>query len=306
MNRNVIIRIPKGSSIRQKIRTIYTDLYILWKRAYPNSTSYTVSRLRQNIRNALSIHGRVFKEEQFSRSRYIKWGNSIVIFYSHFYWLVCFRKDRNGNIVADVIDACYEGDYHNDIMSTKPYGESVLRRLFMNIIKENKDNTMKTNKKVVRLTESDLYQIISESIKRVLTEGKVVNNKPFSQWSRELRTQGEFGNAWNEYAPKHRLRAKNHETDYLLDPNYSITKDKLYFIRQYGKFLTPDERKGRFTQETWNKIFDYEDYGIPDEQYHDYDADWDKYMYGHQDTFDDNRRPQGTLGTVHPEDYKNY
>ena len=50
-----------------------------------------------------------------------------------------------------------------------------------NIIKESKqkncNRNMKTNKKVVRLTESKLKQMIAESIKGVLMEGKVVNNK---------------------------------------------------------------------------------------------------------------------------------
>lgn len=35
---------------------------------------------------------------------------------------------------------------------------------------EYKDNTMKTNKKVVRLTESELHNLISESVKQVLSE----------------------------------------------------------------------------------------------------------------------------------------
>ena len=39
--------------------------------------------------------------------------------------------------------------------------------LFMNIITENIDNTMK-NKKVIRLTESDLHRIVKESVKDVL------------------------------------------------------------------------------------------------------------------------------------------
>lgn len=36
---------------------------------------------------------------------------------------------------------------------------------------------MKTNKKTIRLTESDLKNIIKESVERILNEGKVVNNK---------------------------------------------------------------------------------------------------------------------------------
>lgn len=169
MNRNVIIRIPKDSSIRQKIRTVYTDLHKLWRQENPYSALYTVAKLRQNIRNALSIHGRVFKEERFSHSRYNKWGNGIVIFYSHFYWLVNFRQDRKGNIIADVEDACYEGNYHNDTMNTKPYGESISREPSMNTITEHKDNTI-ANKEVIRLTEQQLYRLISECVKKIIKE----------------------------------------------------------------------------------------------------------------------------------------
>ena len=48
---------------------------------------------------------------------------------------------------------------------------------------------MKTKKKVIRLTESDLHNMISEAVKEVLREGKVVNNKynscdsPFEMYS---------------------------------------------------------------------------------------------------------------------------
>lgn len=37
---------------------------------------------------------------------------------------------------------------------------------------------MKTKKKIVRLTEGQLHNIINESVRRVLNEGKTVNNKP--------------------------------------------------------------------------------------------------------------------------------
>lgn len=161
MNRNVTIRIPKGSNIRQKIRDIYTELRIQWKQSNKNSTSYPVAKLRKNIINALSIQGKVFKEEQFLRSNYLKWGNGIVIRYSHFYWLVNFRQNKRGNIIADVIDVCYEGDYHNDTMNTTPYGECILKN--NNLITEK-------SKQIIRLSESELRGIIKESVRTILKE----------------------------------------------------------------------------------------------------------------------------------------
>lgn len=46
-------------------------------------------------------------------------------------------------------------------------------KLFMNIITEYIDNTMNTNKKVIRLTESDLHLLIEEAVKTVLKEKKI-------------------------------------------------------------------------------------------------------------------------------------
>lgn len=34
-------------------------------------------------------------------------------------------------------------------------------------------------KKTIRMNERELHRLISESVKRVLMEGKVVNNKPY-------------------------------------------------------------------------------------------------------------------------------
>lgn len=38
---------------------------------------------------------------------------------------------------------------------------------------------MKTKKNTIKLTEGELKKIISESVKRVLNEGKYINNKPY-------------------------------------------------------------------------------------------------------------------------------
>ena len=34
--------------------------------------------------------------------------------------------DNNGETIAKVVDALYEGDYHNDTMETMPYEENKL------------------------------------------------------------------------------------------------------------------------------------------------------------------------------------
>lgn len=170
MNRDVIIRIPKGSTVRQKIRKIYTDLHIQYRRAYPRSSAYPISRLKQNINNALSIHGKTFKETNFINSRYSKWENGVVIPYSHCYWLVSFSQNRKGEVIANVIDVEYEGFYHNDIMDTAPYDESKLHKA--QTIVENSNNHISTHtiwkKKNIKIAESDLHWIVRESVNKVL------------------------------------------------------------------------------------------------------------------------------------------
>ena len=88
MNRNVIISIPSGSNVRKYVRDKYTELYRAWRRANLTSTSYTLRKLRQNISQALSIHGKTFKEEAFRQTDYAPWGNGIFLnlyFINHYF-----------------------------------------------------------------------------------------------------------------------------------------------------------------------------------------------------------------------------
>ena len=159
---------------------------------------------------------------------------------------------------------------------------------------------MNTNNKTIRLKESDLRKIISKTLKQVLSEGKFINNKSQHQWITEFNpSMKEINAAWKK-------QQKRKDNEY--DTNFSIVQQKRNFIHQYGQYLTPNERKGKFTNETWKKIENWQNYGTPDEQDYDYRAeqDLDDYMYGREDTFDADWRPQGTLGTVHPDDLKNY
>lgn len=170
---NVIVVIPKRSSVNKKVRNYYTELWTAWKKSNPLSRAYPISKLNANIRNALSVNGKVFEVHQFKEATITKWAGRKVLPYSHWFFLVNFQKDLFGNIYAIVEDACYEGDYHNDTMNTQPYGESRLCKKA--IISENKtikllNNTMKTNKKIVRLTESVLKQMIVEAVQGTLME----------------------------------------------------------------------------------------------------------------------------------------
>ena len=47
-------------------------------------------------------------------------------------------------------------------------------------------------KQVIRLTESDLHRIIKESVNKILSEGKTVNNKPFFRGHKDLVKPGRY------------------------------------------------------------------------------------------------------------------
>lgn len=165
--------INNKSNVRSLVRERYRELFQGWRRENPSSRAYTLTRMNSNIRNVLSVDGKEFEEHQFKRANITRWSGRNVLPFAHWYFLVRFQEDLYGNKYAIIEDACYEGDYHNDSMNTKPYGESKLHKaqLFL----ENKDrNTLKhttrTNKKVVRLTESQFKQMLVECITKIIKE----------------------------------------------------------------------------------------------------------------------------------------
>ncbi|MGM9789304.1 MAG: hypothetical protein ACI3Y9_03250 [Candidatus Cryptobacteroides sp.] len=106
-----------------------------------------------NIRNAYSIVRQSFPHSSFKLSQYAPWAiyGWYEVYYSHWYFAVTFVRNKKGIVRAVIQDAIYEGYHHNDVMTTKPY-ES------------------KTYKKSIVLTESNLKNIISESIFRIIQE----------------------------------------------------------------------------------------------------------------------------------------
>lgn len=55
-------------------------------------------------------------------------------------------------------------------------------------------------KKTIRMNERELHRMISESVKRVLMEGKIVNNRPFMDYADDLEY---VGNSRREMRDKH-------------------------------------------------------------------------------------------------------
>ena len=145
------ILIPRGAPIHRIIHDKYVHLHSEWVRTHPGSNAYTLRKMRTNVANAYAISRMTFPETAFKLSQYAPWvaNGWYEVYYSHWYFAVTFAVGRGGIVRAVVQDAIYEGDHHNDIMTTKPY-ES------------------KTYKKSIVITESKLRHIITESVRNVL------------------------------------------------------------------------------------------------------------------------------------------
>ena len=67
------------------------------------------------------------------------------------------------------------------------------------------------NKKLIRLTEGDLHRIVKESVNRVLSEGKFINNKKgyFADNPNEYEYSEEPFVPGNEYAKKDAIPSRN-------------------------------------------------------------------------------------------------
>lgn len=143
--------IPRNSKVSKLIRNKYTELWQKWRNTnYPNR-SYTRANLNANIRNVLSVNGKTFEEHNFKQAAINKWSGRNVLPFAHWYFLVRFQTDLFGNVYAIVEDACYEGDYHNDTMATKPYESKTYK-----------------NNQVLRLTETQFMDIVTECITNYL------------------------------------------------------------------------------------------------------------------------------------------
>lgn len=145
--------IPPSSPIRGKIRDTYTNLFRQFHRKYPMSRAYPRTKLYANIRNATSV-GRITISDLNLRTPVRKdWeanGWLVMPCYHHWYFAVVLKKTKKGTVRAEIQDCCYEADYHNDVLISKPY--------------ESK------NRKGITINESILKRVVEESIRKVLKD----------------------------------------------------------------------------------------------------------------------------------------
>ena len=91
-------------------------------------STYSREKLYSNIRSALSCDGTFIEDFDIKEPIINQWKNSKykVFHYRHWYYAVKLAQNQTGDMIAITQDALYEGDYHNDSMTTTPY-ESLLR-----------------------------------------------------------------------------------------------------------------------------------------------------------------------------------
>ena len=120
----VLVVIPNFIAI--KVSRKYTNLRRQMRRS--TGRAYPIARLRQNIANALSINGGYVDPHKLKEPLYNAWvtNNYKVLPYNHWFYAVQLMINSQGEVIARVADALYEGDYHNDTMQTKPYESKVL------------------------------------------------------------------------------------------------------------------------------------------------------------------------------------
>ena len=104
------------------------------------------------------------------------------------------------------------------------------------------------NKKLIRLTESDLHRIIKESVVKVLREGKTVNNK-YSAFSNKGGVKG--GDVGDGYCA--------HNTPFLTYNSFAeFERDYQgkWFPEIYNAILKQSEKEGRDPEDVFREMQD--------------------------------------------------
>ncbi|MCQ2083290.1 MAG: hypothetical protein MJY58_02175 [Bacteroidaceae bacterium] len=158
MNQSIRIYVPKALHLHDIIQAKYTELYRQWRRANPTSRDYPIIKLRQNIAKAYSVVKQSFPQTSFKQSTFIPWSSKgwYELYHFHWYFAISFVKDRRGNIRAQIEDAHYEGEHHNDTLTSQPYDESQIR-----------------NSKIV-LKENDIRNMVRRCIREIIQESASV------------------------------------------------------------------------------------------------------------------------------------
>lgn len=160
-----MIQVVLPTNIAHIVSRKYTSLRRQMRRK--TGRAYPIAQLYDNIRNALSINGCMIELYNIKVPTYNKWKNLgyKVISSNHWYYAIQFKRRGDGSIVACAVDALYEGDYHNDIMQTKPYE---CKEMFLShIISESINNLIREVEEADR--QRRIQRIVCETIERFIS-----------------------------------------------------------------------------------------------------------------------------------------
>lgn len=176
-------------------------------------------------------------------------GHSFTV-YQFVYKSKCIKRRYIDGIVNAIISALKQGVYKDSLAnieqkaSTKelksnytPQNTSVNK----NKTNENKEYKINKNmkKQVIRLTESDLKNIIKESVERILNEGKVVNNK------------GIFNDYWDGWRKEKPGFCVNRDINNFKKPPIGADNEYLKYFDNKEDFENAikkhNERTGKYT-----------------------------------------------------------
>ena len=107
----------------------YKWLYNECLKKNPNAT-YTRKELKENIKNALSVGRCSVNLYEIKTPQITKWIDNnwyVLPCFHHWYYAVIIAKDNKGRLIAEIQDCLYEGDYHDDILTSQPYDEDLIR-----------------------------------------------------------------------------------------------------------------------------------------------------------------------------------
>ena len=208
MNQSIRIIVPKALHLHDIIQAKYTELYRQWRHANPTSQNYPLVKLRQNISNAYGVVRQSFPQSSFKQSTFTPWHDKGLyeLYYFHWYFAISFVKDKRGNIRAQIYDAHYEGEHHNDTLTSQPYDES------------------RTTRGKILIKESDIRKMVRECISRILQEDRrkptlgeyeVVDGFFRSCIAPSLKQFGAYNDIRIYYSPSHTyclLRRENNGT----------------------------------------------------------------------------------------------
>lgn len=189
------VRIPKASNIRTIIRKTYRDLYDARKAAMPNDSAYTRKQLEQNIKNASAINGKIVTDIGIKNSTFEEWATRgwKQLYHFHWYFAVTLNRTRDGEIIAVVQDAHYEGEHHNDTLTSQPYDESQIRKGKI-VINEND---------IRKMVRECVYRILDESYNGRIGEYECKNGFLRALKAPSLKQFGYFNDVRLYYSPSH-------------------------------------------------------------------------------------------------------